>query len=1788
MCSYVIANPTSPIALADCDNGGISNIVECQNGGDPLNPTDDCDVINSGVVDICDTLAVNPLSPLANVDCDGDGQTNATECANNTDPGDPCSNTYTSAATMCAYVTANPTSPLALADCDNGGISNIIECQNGGDPLSPSDDCNVINSGVVDICDTLAVNPTSPLANVDCDGDGQTNTVECTNNTDPGDPCSNTYTTAQICTYVTANPTSPLALADCDNGGISNIIECQNGGDPLSPSDDCNVINSGVVDICDTLAVNPTSPLANVDCDGDGQTNATECTNNTDPGDPCSNTYTSAQICTYVTANPTSPLALADCDNGGISNIIECQNGGDPLSPSDDCNVINSGVVDICDTLAVNPTSPLANVDCDGDGQTNTVECTNNTDPGDPCSNTYTSAQICTYVTANPTSPLALADCDNGGISNIIECQTGGDPLNAGDDCPTGAGAADTICARIALNPTGGLAMSDCDGDGQTNATECTNNTDPTDACSNTYTSAQICTYVIANPLSPLALADCDNGGIINLIECQNGKDPLTPVDECDLINSGAVNVCVLLALNPSNPLANVDCDGDGQTNATECTNNTDPGDPCSNTYTSAQICTYVIANPTSPLALADCDNGGISNIIECQNGKDPLTPVDECDLVMSGVVNICDTLLINPNNPLASVDCDGDGMTNLEECLESTLPGDPCSVMYTPAELCTYVLANPTSPLALEDCDNGGIINLVECQNGNNPLDPSDECDLVNNGSVDVCALIALNSLNPLANIDCDGDGLMNSTECLIGTDPGDPCSNNYTAAELCAYVTANPTSPLATADCDNGGISNLVECQNGKNPLDPSDECDLINSGVVNVCTMLLANPNNPLANVDCDGDGQSNATECSNGTDPGDECSNNYTSAQLCAYVTGNPTSPLATADCDNGGISNLVECQNGNNPLDPSDECDLINSGVVNICPLLAANPSNPLANVDCDGDGQSNATECSNGTDPGDECSNSYTASQLCAYVILNTLSPLAIADCDNGGISNVVECQNGNNPLDASDECDLINSGAVNICPLLTANPANPLANVDCDGDGLSNATECNAGTDPGDECSYTYTTAAQVCTFVLANPTSPLALADCDLGGVINITECQEGTNPLDPADDAGTLSGNQWKDTNGNGIQDAGEPAVANAEVSIYNCTTGLLVRKDTTDNLGKYSFDKLKPGIDYFVRFTNPDPTNCGFTFQNVGANDAIDSDVNASGIGACTRIDAGEKDDTYDAGLVSFAKVGDYVWEDTNGDGIQGFGENALQGVTVTLYDKLTNTVQRTFITGTNGQYLFDRLMPGQYYVKFTLPTDYRFTTANSGSDVTDSDVDDSNGAGTTATIFLSPSEDDRTWDAGAYRCSMISGDVWYDLNKDGVYQDLENGINGLSVFLIDASTGLKVASAVSGPKPGTPSDDGYYKFQCVKPGRYYVSYDRPGDLAASAAFQGTDRNKDSHLTHAFGPNTSEQVNLTSGTMVTNFNAGFQVKALVGNFVWLDANQNGIQDGGEKPVQGVKVMAMNLNGVVVSESTTGVDGIYNLDGIAAGDYYVKFQAQSQYGYTTPNVGNDDIDSDVNGSQGSGTTPVMRVNTGDRLANVDAGLILSVLPIEWIDFNAHFNGSYTELNWITGKEINNFEYVIERRHESEKNFVEIGKEAASTNLSAARHDYTYDDFDVVANGVYYYRIKQVDRDGSFTYSKVIAVKKVATKDFNVQLYPNPVRDILKVEIELGEDGTLKVEVIDASGKQVMSQPFGGYTKAGKHIYELNTSNLSTGNYIMKIQSPTGVVNQKFAVAK
>ena len=223
------------------------------------------------------------------------------------------------------------------------------------------------------------------------------------------------------------------------------------------------------------------------------------------------------------------------------------------------------------------------------------------------------------------------------------------------------------------------------------------------------------------------------------------------------------------------------------------------------------------------------------------------------------------------------------------------------------------------------------------------------------------------------------------------------------------------------------------------------------------------------------------------------------------------------------------------------------------------------------------------------------------------------------------------------------------------------------------------------------------------------------------------------------------GVISDLVWRDLNGNGIQDIGEPGQGNVIVNLVDCSNGNITAKDTTDINGKYAFDRINQAGNYYLRFdlSNTNLTNHGFTYSNIGANSNVDSDVNSSGVTSCMNIGYGQILDSIDAGIIEFSKIGDYIWNDTNADGVQNFGENGFAGVTVQLIDKLTNNVQRTFSTGTNGQYSFDKFMPGQYFVKYTLPSDYKFTSANIGNDFADSDVDGSNGLGTTAITYLSP-------------------------------------------------------------------------------------------------------------------------------------------------------------------------------------------------------------------------------------------------------------------------------------------------------------------------------------------------------------------------------------------------------------------------------------------------------------
>ena len=840
ICQILAEDPNSGLADLDCDNDGVSNSLECNNGTDPNNPEDACTAVQNAGLDICTILESNPDSELAQLDCDDDGISNAEECEGGSDPSDGCDVPSGENEDICAILMEDPDSPLGMLDCDNGGLDNSAECENGGDPNDPSDDCQVILSAGINICTLLAENPQSPLAGLDCDGDGFSNADECQNGSDPSNGCDiPAGETIDICAILNDNPDSPLADLDCDGDGFSNANECQNGSDP---SDGCDIPDGETIDICAILAADPNSPLGMFDCDGGGIDNATECENGGDPNDPTDECQViqnaGIDICQFLSENPDSPIAALDCDNDGVDNGTECINGTDPNAPSDACQMILNGELDICQVLLGNPDSELGALDCDGDGFSNKDECDRGSDPADGCDipdgETY---DICAILAADPNSPLGMFDCDGGGIDNATECQNGGDPNDPSDDCQSAINGTVDICAILAADPNSVLANLDCDGDGFTNQDE------------------------------------CDRGG--------------DPIDGCVLPDGETIDICAILAANPDSPLGQFDCDGDTFSNLDECNRGSDPTDGCDIPEgETIDICAILEADPNSPLADQDCDGGGIDNGTECENGGDPNDPTDECLSAFDDSVDICAILAANPDSPLADLDCDGDGFTNEEECNSGSDPADGCDI---PAgetiDICAILEADPDSPLGMFDCDNGGIDNATECENGGDPNDPSDDCQSAIDGSVDICAILAADPNSPLANLDCDGDGFSNIDECNAGSDPTDGC--DIPAGEtidICAILEADPDSPLGMFDCDGGGVDNETECENGGDPNDPSDECESILDGSFDICAFLVENPDSPLGLLDCDGDGVDNKTECDNGTDPLDPTDNCPTSVEI----------------------------------------------------------------------------------------------------------------------------------------------------------------------------------------------------------------------------------------------------------------------------------------------------------------------------------------------------------------------------------------------------------------------------------------------------------------------------------------------------------------------------------------------------------------------------------------------------------------------------------------------------------------------------------------------------------------------------------------------------------------------------------------------------------------------------------------------------------------------------------------------------------------------------------------
>ncbi|MCP4343578.1 MAG: hypothetical protein GY799_33055, partial [Desulfobulbaceae bacterium] len=484
-------------------------------------------------------------------------------------------------------------------------------------------------------------------------------------------------------------------------------------------------------------------------------------------------------------------------------------------------------------------------------------------------------------------------------------------------------------------------------------------------------------------------------------------------------------------------------------------------------------------------------------------------------------------------------------------------------------------------------------------------------------------------------------------------------------------------------------------------------------------------------------------------------------------------------------------------------------------------------------------------------------------------------------------------------------------------------------------------------------------------------------------------------------------------WHDVNGDGIQDTSEPGIANVKVNLRDPDTDDLIATTTTDTSGYYEFTGLSTD-DYIVEFKQP--PNYNFTGQNQGSNDAGDSDADPNtGRTSTVTLATGESNMSLDAGLLSsfpVASLGDYVWYDTDQDGVQDTEETGVSSVTVNLVNPSSNAVIRTTTTNGSGYYEFTGLVPGSYVVEFELPNNnYEFTGQDQGNDdAGDSDVDTATGK--SHTVTLSAGENNLTIDAGIFNPTespaSLGDYVWHDVNGNGVQDTGEPGISNVKVSLRNAVTDEVIAAT-------TTESTGYYEFTGLPPDGYVVDFGLPTGYSFTEQNQGSDDTSDSNADIDTG--RSETVTLSAGEINRTIDAGLLTSILsasLGNYVWYDTDQNGIQDASETGINGVDVsLYKDTDGDGIAEPGTddgdaldttattvdasGNSGYYSFTGLAPGSYFVVFTAPDGYIVTMQDTGADDA-TDSDADPGTGITAVTVLTGGEDDPTWDAGLYAS----------------------------------------------------------------------------------------------------------------------------------------------------------------------------------------------
>jgi len=1276
--------------------------------------------------------------------------------------------------------------------------------------------------------------------------------------------------------------------ADCDGDGIPDFVEGTADTDNDGINDNCDLDsdNDGILDADEGL----------VDTDGDGIVDMLDL----------------------------------DSDNDGIPDAIEANNGIAPAGyDASTGNIVgtdtdNDGLLDSVDDLPTTiyggSTSTLNNPDHDGDGINDYLDL----------------------------------DSDNDGILDVVEAGGTDSDLDGKID-----GFVDTDSDGYSdpLTSTP-LPVSNTDSNGNPDYIDIDSDDDGLDDTLEGLTTP--------NYATPQATIDSDNDGIIDFWDNSVGGNPIVPTDtdgdgtpDYQDLDSDNDSIVDIIEGNDANEdgvadytASNIDADGDGLDDAYDC--DTNNWDWCTNaphqdfdTDGAHDWRDTDDDNDGLPTVLesTDADNNGTPDYLEegtFDNDGDGIDDANDIDNDNDGIpdaiekgcfienrvgdvlqwtVNINVTNAVNAVGPADGTEAqlNSNGNYFILEMDEVIPAGQQYTIRWRqrPGEGGTSIIdlresidgvtftAHPTQPQTTSET----LINTVVTANVDTKFIYLKKDNPPSSSDYWVDAIFFDFNYNNCPTPDTDNDGIPDWLD-LDSDNDGIPDiveagGTDTNGDGVIDYPT--PGDPTSMVDTDNDGLADAYDDDNGGSAI-PNGDLD--NDGIPNAL------------DIDSDNDGIVDVIEAGGTDADGNGMEDNFADSDLDGFndnvdgdvgndgtIENSANALLLTgADTDSDGLPNSYPNENLDGDMNPNYlDIDADNDGIVD---NTEAQPTdNYIApTTDSDGDGLNDAYEIPStiGTFGGAGITPENTdGTDNPDYLDLDT---------DNDGIVDIIEGHdsNGDGVVDGNDS------------PAAKTGLAG--GTTDTDGDGLLDGFDNNtASTDP---------------TNTNLNPESH--------------PDVQGGTIEQDWREvEVGTIGNRVWIDENTDGIQDAGEPGIAGVTVELVDGNNNVIATVITDAN-GGYLFRNVTPDT-YTVRVASGIPTALdNIIFDEDNGTSAPDEEtvVTLNRGGEHLTADFGYNyvptaDTDSPSSMSATGALGNRVWNDADGDGIQDAGEAGISNITINLYSDPENDGTFTNLVGTtttdaNGNYIFDNLTPDAYVVEVTTAD-----ISAAGFTTTPTEDPDNDSDNISDPIIIAPGD---VWLGGDFgynnpnNLADIGSTVFVDVDADGNYNAANDiPLAGVTVALIDDRNGNGIWDANEGVIATTETAaDGTYLFPDLPADNYVVqvtdSDNVIGNLTNNADPDGGNNNYSGVTLGA-----TDDLNENFGYVPNGHTSG---ESFIGNKIFLDENGDGNYSTTESGIEGVEVQLLDgSTNAVLATTTTNENGLYFFGNLEAGDYKVK---------------------------------------------------------------------------------------------------------------------------------------------------------------------------------------------------------------------------------------------------